>query len=1278
MSKSRAPQKPARIGPDYSDPKARATEREARGNQHVNLVLSSRKRGIKDEDQAEVSNLETLALGATQVLDNAADSAWDAVPALDRRDMEKFAKRMGLAVETADMFDSDLAQISAGIAAMNAKPDSNAAAWSLKGMLDMSYSARDYARAEVRQAMETRTLHGEEAEGGAPALQALTEGNGFGGEMRSLMEPVSALVVSGESIYQQTVAKQDATGDQAVDLAIGLSEGFDGLDVTSADAGWLWLSFVEGGPSRDTYNQLNFILGRDEPAEAAPPNLVYEWEAREALALLAEDAQYSDGFGGFTDGENSFVNLEDAKTSKRARDARAAAIAMLTPDDPSQMFGWPFNQTGGAGASSDVATPAASSSAYEQGSDASGGRAGELGGHVKPVDATKASKAQSISNDHVVDDMVVRGDAVHDRQRKGSGSLEIEQGKVTGTGGMSSQTNDGQGNLTNSSGSANLSLEEGGKIGFGGAGSHSKGTEENSKGHSANAGAVIGPDGVVINAGVAREGTRDGEAYKQSLGASVDTEKRQATVDYSNTTGEKLKEKGGSGSATMGMDDDFNLNFFELGGKYKTGKGGSVGGKVSFGVEVGKPLKDGTGWSIEWAETQGISASAGKDGGGPKNKAGGSVSYTGASKTGGKRVFKTKEEAEAYAKKLKSGEVPTSQSAEKADDALKLKEGETAKQSDMNGLAIEGHGNYGMVSAGASVSKAAVDESTVSRGPGKTVFVERAHTSMSGGSVSAGLGGVGASKGGGSGSMDARKIAFDLSTPAGRMAYERYVKDGTLLPMPNAWREVAREKATMDSDSWGVSMPGVAFNKSSEVVDGQRTGDEGKVEYSVGTQKTGLKITGWGHANASHGMEIVEANDKERFYTARSAIDNSERDDDARALGKATGGYTGHQSSGYFNGEDSRGKWNATSVFTEEQVMGGVGREAKQGRMGDAGDHEDRSKLPAKYQGSLDGQDAMAAAMNGAEPDMDLFRRGMARWVADDGLEAITKTRNLAGFKDYKSTGGHGRDDGQTYYLDLEGDAWWTGFTGWKLGEKQAADLEQRAGDSSSDKQTVLTEVGTLSQYYKEKMAAVAAYDEVPIHLIRQEQKRCRELRDRLEKIAATARATSVAVEDEEAQQSVLMPAITQGDARFDRIQKLQAQLAAARNVARGAYHEANHWHGIHHLASWPGGGTPRKSKGMKHEAKAYEETDSEFAKGKTLMMSAKVCEELFEGAAQNSDATGAALQYIARAKSLYQRATPILQGAYSSYRSIGYRNTGDIALWWDDMEKHYDAPLDY
>lgn len=325
----------------------------------------------------------------------------------------------------------------------------------------------------------------------------------------------------------------------------------------------------------------------------------------------------------------------------------------------------------------------------------------------------------------------------------------------------------------------------------------------------------------------------------------------------------------------------------------------------------------------------------------------------------------------------------------------------------------------------------------------------------------------------------------------------------------------------------------------------------------------------------------------------------------------------------------------------------------------------------------MDGQDAMAGALNGEKPDMDLFRRGMARWVADDGLEAIQKTRNLAGFKDYKHYGGHGRDDGQTYYLDLEGDPWWTGFTGWKLGEKQAADLEQRARDNDSDKQVVLTEVATLSQYYKEKMNAVAVYTEVPIHLIRQEQKRCRDLQDRLEKVSAVARVTPTTVEDEQAQQSVIVPAITQGDPRADRIQQLQTQLAEARGVARRAYHEANHWHGIHHNCHMPyGGGTPRKR--LNNEEDAYQETDAEFEKGKAQMLSAKVCEELFQSAAQNTDASGAAVQYIARAKSLYQRATPALDAARSSYRTIGYRNAGDIAVWWDDMERHYDAPLDY
>ncbi len=1276
MTKSRAPQKPARIGTDYADPNARAKDRESRGNQHLNLVMAQRKKGIKDEDQERVNNLEVLAISQDQALNNVADTAWDAVPALDRRDMEKFLKRMGITIGMAEEHDQDLETIGEGIAEMNAKPDSNAAAWSLKGFLQMAYYARDSARAEVGQAMEPRTLEGQEAEGGPPGIRAIPSGKGFAAEVRALMEPVGSLVTAGDSIYRQTVANQDAKGDDAVDLAIALSEGFDGIDAASSDAGWLWLTFLQAGPSRDTYRQLNFVLGRVDLEDAdAPPELVAEWEAREAMEQMAEDLQYSDGLGGYTDGLTTFVNLEDAKASKRANDARAAAVAMLTPD-PSAGFGWPFNQGRGAGASSDAAT-APNASVYQQGADASGGRSAELGAQVTPVDATKASKEQKFSRDTTVNDDVAVDDQVRYRERKATGELSIEQGKMTGTGGMTSQTEGPDGQIRTSGGSVNASIEQG-QLGIGAAGSHVKGTEENSKGYSGNAGAVFGPDGVVVTAGAARQGKKDGEDFQQSASTSLDTDKKRASIELSSTTGEKLKEKGGSLSATGGMDDDFNINYFELGAKYKVGNGTSVGGKVSFGVEVGTPVKDGNGWAISWTETEGISANAGKEGGGAKNKVGGSASYTGASKKGGKRLFKSKEEAEAYGKKLKSGEVPTNQSPQNAADALKLKEGETAVQSDMNGLELEGHGNYGMVSAGASVSKASVDDTEISRGPGSTVFVKRAHTSMSGGAVSAGAGGVGASVGGGSGGMEARKIAFDLSTPAGRMAYERYAKDGTLLPMPNAWREVEREDAKMDSSSWGVSAPGVSFNKSSEVVDGKRTGDDGKVEYSVGTQKTGLKIIGWGHANASHGMEIVEANDKERYYTARSSFDNSERDDDARALGRATGGYTGHQSSGYFNGEDSRGKWSATSVFTDEQVMSGVGRAAKDGRMGDASENEVNWPGHAPMKKNENGLDTMADAMNGAEPDMDLFRRGMARWVADDGLEAIQKTRNLAGFKDYRSTGGHGRDDGQTYYLDLAGDPWWTGFTGWKLGEKQAADLEKRAGDSSADKHAVLTEVATLSQYYKDKMVAVAGYTEVPIHLIRQEQKRCRDLVDSLEKVAATARSTSTAVEDEEMQRSVLVPAMTQQDPRFDRIQKLQAQLGEARRVARGAYHEANHWHSIHHHGKWDGGVTPRKSKGMKHEEGAYRDTDKEFEQGKGLMQSAKICEELFQGATQGADATGTALSYIARAKNLYQRATPLLESARASYRSIGWRNAGDMAGWWDNMEKHHDAPLDF
>ena len=160
MPKSHLPQKPVRSGPDYSDTKTRATERERRGNQHVNLVLSQRRNGIREEDEERVDNLETLAVGQAQVLDNVADAAWDAAPAFDRRDMEKFAKRMGLAVDTAQTFDNDLGQISAGIAEMNAMPGSGAAAWSLKGMLDYAYMSRDDARVEVAQAMETRTLDG--------------------------------------------------------------------------------------------------------------------------------------------------------------------------------------------------------------------------------------------------------------------------------------------------------------------------------------------------------------------------------------------------------------------------------------------------------------------------------------------------------------------------------------------------------------------------------------------------------------------------------------------------------------------------------------------------------------------------------------------------------------------------------------------------------------------------------------------------------------------------------------------------------------------------------------------------------------------------------------------------------------------------------------------------------------------------------------------------------------------------------------------------------------
>lgn len=729
--------------------------------------------------------------------------------------------------------------------------------------------------------------------------------------------------------------------------------------------------------------------------------------------------------------------------------------------------------------------------------------------------------------------------------------------------------------------------------------------------------ASISQDGSFAVGGRRNDELANGDKRGTAVNGSYDAASGEMGVSFKRSNTDKDDNDKGSFGGSFAVDGDGKDGKTGVKGSVSASKGGKSvaisGGRT---VEVQKPvLKDG-----RWVVTYAVDTSASLSGGAEK-KGKGSINGNigGGATKGGSRSFATEAEANAFFAHPQIEGLPVG-----ADDALAMAKGDSRSEGDHFEMGLGGTAQIGMVQVGAGYQHKDEHGETVTRGEGGRIQVEVANSKLDGIQGSLGAGGVSMGIGRSWASQSSWTVEFDLDRPEGRQAYDHWQRFKALPRVARGWRVIATAQGEAQTDTRTLGLLGIQVGSGHTVAHSEEHRDGHKFERDRGTDSMSVSIPLLGSYNRTHSLSMLQVDDKQSFYNVESTVKGSDLDDVQAGLGRsAMETEEGSQGS-------NKGTYRLQSAISESDMDRFIAT-AKRASSGDfiraGGLHGDA------------GFDDLQSGLRAAGNDKDAQRRVMARWVADEGYEALTTLHAMTGGRIDGAYGG-----GSQLYVAIDGDPYMDGLKGQLDQEIRIKRWNDRLADGERGA-AMATEIRRDLVFQREKSRHLETCGELPYRVYHQEYDRVRQnivLLDQLLQRSLTADGAPDSGTELD-------------DTRFLAFQRASATLSGARAACDKAYEWVYIKHEIDHRGAFVWAGK-QAAKELTDERLAYDEAQGLYRDGLRARELAMVSESL-SNRKLTPDTVTAATAMVIKARSEYLRSERFFREADEAYHQIHLRN---------------------
>lgn len=644
------------------------------------------------------------------------------------------------------------------------------------------------------------------------------------------------------------------------------------------------------------------------------------------------------------------------------------------------------------------------------------------------------------------------------------------------------------------------------------------------------------------------------DSSSTSAGVSFNPTNGQVGVNvgHKQTTeiGDKTTEREVSGSGYL----DFNSRGELEGGggsaRYSSnGKSVSIGGGIL--VSAQPPQRD----SDERYVVTWIREFSGSVGGGYQGSSGrgGSLSYEGRRSTTGVRTFATMAEAKTFYNSNTWVNLDP-------DNAGQLQAGDQISQLSSDQIGVGINGQVSGVNAGGSIKVGHSKSVEITSLGNRQISVKILDSEMLGGDLSLGAPGVSMSGGMQQSKSRGQIVTFDLSTSAGRSAFQQLRQMGKLPSDKRGYQLQAHIVGREQQDSSGFGLLGITGTNTNQTSETTTTYRDGRTaEERTGTDSTAINVPFVDPFFASDELAVTDDSSAEhRTYSVTSKVSSGSTQDVNKEIASSTGvGY--NQVNKELDNQKSR-RWKITSIFTHEQIKQLV-REIRRGNW----------NYNALYSKAGDGEE-FANDVRVAGNDWDRIDRALTKFAAEAGDKGLALIRDTLRIN-------------QQFSLSLEGDPYLTG----ESGHANLAGKIQRWSELLNARVTPRAlgwQIAEELRKQRRRFAAVSDWDrypDLPQDLRRREVKRAETEISMLEKLLKQASALAQQTEHTAAE-----PTKTDGSARtakqnqakesqtkeaqtnvqaLTQVSKLESQVHAKRSASVEIGNEARRAHWIHHGA---------------------------------------------------------------------------------------------------------------
>ncbi|MDP2315010.1 MAG: hypothetical protein Q8P41_19070 [Pseudomonadota bacterium] len=1036
------------------------------------------------------------------------------------------------------------------------------------------------------------TVHGK----GFPNIPSIDLGNlSYTEGVEAQVGTIAPMLDVATEIRTLLAGAATAKGAQASAIATDIVAGpMSDYMPGSGEFEYLYLAVKNSKASTETKARVDWLLGRDDFAQ---------YETLFGVSLMVSEM-------GTVAGEvrqGAAIPVEPA--------APAAQIVAVTPGADTAAG----TRAGGKAAGGRDFDSSKMPKTGGKGEEDSGSYASERG--MNRTQTTREAEGKIVAGDGKVGGEAAARQTT--KRRDGSGSQAGVEGTIE-----AGSTLSGSGKVTGSRTGANGNTTAGGA----GAGREADGTwsgnadatrtRKNGDGSSTstNGGLAVSEKGKVTATGGRTVEDANGNKKGTSGSGGYDAESGEASASFkrSNTDkdGKDLGSAGGSGSLDLDGADGKRGGKAEL--SASKGKK-SVALSGGYTITVNKPEKVDGRWVITY-ETE----LAGKISGGVKSKkAGASANIGGSKKKSGRKSFASEKEAQAFFDAPTLEGVPSS-----ASDVRAMGEGDERGKESSFDAGVDGSVSLGAVEVGAGGSHSSSDYETLTKGKGGKVRMEVGHKELDEVHGSVGMAGVSAGAGKSWASQQSVTVEFDLDTDDGRRAYNHYQRFHALPRGARGWKVVGSAKGSAETDSYSLGLLGVKVGSSHTVASSVERADGNKYERDSGTDSTSVSVPLLGNYSRSHRLSMLQVNDGRSFFNTESTVKASDLDDVRSGMARSA------METEKGIGGSNKGTYRLQSAISE----------ADMDKFIQVATSANASKM-FNWHGGLHATDGLEDLQNGlmrARGDKDTQRRVLARWVADEGYDALTTLHAIS----------HGKFDqngagGTQMFVAIDGDPLMTGMKGQLELELRIQGWDQRLQKGERGP-ALASEIRKDIGFQRQKARHLEECGELPARVYSQEYDRIR---------------SNVTILD-----SVLQRALTGDGAattnaatglegpRFIAFRRACANLSVARGECEKNYEWAYKEYRINEKGAFQSG--RRRAESMPHERKSFDQALDLYEKGNVARQAALLAESL---SSQTLDERSVAplTAIVTKARAEYLRGQRFYKSSSDLYFEIHSRNIG-------------------